>query len=471
MDALVNDVRLKPDALEQLTAAILNENAQPHGAERLTRATPNPYPGLRYFTSEISEVFVGRDEQIGQILGRLEKSQTVLILGGSGCGKSSLVRGGVLARLSGAQPVPGRYGAWYSISWRPERTPCRQLKEAFWRDFAEPALSLVRARQAFLDEQIATARATAAAGTAPCEDLIGARAPDPLETLEQRKERLLAAMPRAFRPALAADARPAELRSIVDSALDEILAAASGPAHQGLAELRLLIESIDRLLAEAPGAPGANVLFVVDQFEEAFRSEVDRQERRTLMALIRYVYELKPRGVFLALVMRSEDLHRCAEEPHLPEIVNTSSMFVDWLDRAQLRQVISQPACRVLRSWLRAEGLEDVPDTRLIPFSPELIEDLLDDAEHLKATLEHKGDHLPLLQHGLRVLWRTAAIHWSRVVTRVRSTGAALTTPDLRIGAHALEALVSEARQRVRERNPKDTAERTSLQWLLTDSA
>jgi WD40 repeat protein len=67
-------------------------------------ARRDPYPGLRAFESADSGVFFGRGEDIERLLscfrhGLDSKPQTVLVIGPSGSGKSSLVRAGLLPRL------------------------------------------------------------------------------------------------------------------------------------------------------------------------------------------------------------------------------------------------------------------------------------------------------------------------------------------------------------------------------------
>ncbi len=65
------------------------------GAARET----SPYPGLRAFSSEESDVFYGRDGAVAHGLSRLEGSGVLALVGTSGSGKSSLVRAGVLPAL------------------------------------------------------------------------------------------------------------------------------------------------------------------------------------------------------------------------------------------------------------------------------------------------------------------------------------------------------------------------------------
>lgn len=64
-----------------------------------------PYPGLEPFQESDAAVFFGRDEEIARVRSVLNRRRRnnargfILILGASGCGKSSLVRAGVLPRL------------------------------------------------------------------------------------------------------------------------------------------------------------------------------------------------------------------------------------------------------------------------------------------------------------------------------------------------------------------------------------
>src|SRR5215813_8548188 len=58
----------------------------------------SPYPGLMHFTRKYARVFFGRDDEIREVLYRIKKPENrfLIISGGSGTGKSSLVDAGVL---------------------------------------------------------------------------------------------------------------------------------------------------------------------------------------------------------------------------------------------------------------------------------------------------------------------------------------------------------------------------------------
>src|ERR1700736_5565782 len=64
------------------------------------RVSPYPYPGLRSFDPQEGENFFGRERNVAAVQDRLAKSRMVVVLGGSGSGKSSLLRAGLLPYLN-----------------------------------------------------------------------------------------------------------------------------------------------------------------------------------------------------------------------------------------------------------------------------------------------------------------------------------------------------------------------------------
>ena len=72
-----------------------------------------PYPGLEPFQETDAAVFFGRDDEIArvrEVLNRRHRNNAkgfIVVLGASGCGKSSLVRAGVLPRLRRASGDDG----------------------------------------------------------------------------------------------------------------------------------------------------------------------------------------------------------------------------------------------------------------------------------------------------------------------------------------------------------------------------
>ena len=88
-----------------------------------------PYPGLRPFERGESHLFFGRDEQIEQLLDKLAETRFIAVTGLSGCGKSSLVRAGLLANLEYGYLTEA--GAdWSVLAMRPGLHPLRHLAES-----------------------------------------------------------------------------------------------------------------------------------------------------------------------------------------------------------------------------------------------------------------------------------------------------------------------------------------------------
>lgn len=58
-----------------------------------------PFPGLRPFEQQEGAIFFGRHHEVNAMLSRLESQRLLTVIGASGCGKSSLVRAGLLPAL------------------------------------------------------------------------------------------------------------------------------------------------------------------------------------------------------------------------------------------------------------------------------------------------------------------------------------------------------------------------------------
>src|SRR5262245_30162894 len=91
----------------------------------------SPYPGLRPFLKRECPIFFGRESMIDAILDRLVATRLVVVHGTSGCGKSSVVRAGVLPRL---EQEHSHYGLpWRTMEMRPGNSPLWNVATAIAR--------------------------------------------------------------------------------------------------------------------------------------------------------------------------------------------------------------------------------------------------------------------------------------------------------------------------------------------------
>jgi chromosome segregation ATPase len=112
-----------------------------------------PFRGLQFFDFEHAPIFHGRTKAIGEVLDALNeqaraKKPFVLVLGGSGSGKSSLVRAGVLPLLTevGTMTEPG---PWRHAITRPGSggDPFAAFASALFADRALPELQKQESRE------------------------------------------------------------------------------------------------------------------------------------------------------------------------------------------------------------------------------------------------------------------------------------------------------------------------------------
>lgn len=101
----------------------------PEGAPDSDLILDNPYPGLRPFQADEIHLFFGRDAQRAELLRRLRDARFLAVIGGSGSGKSSLVRAGLLPGLHGGL-MGDSAAAWRIADLRPGRDPIGNLVAA-----------------------------------------------------------------------------------------------------------------------------------------------------------------------------------------------------------------------------------------------------------------------------------------------------------------------------------------------------
>ncbi len=86
----------------------------------------NPFPGLRPFDTSEAHLFFGRDQQIAELVSRLDRHRFVAVVGLSGCGKSSLVRAGLIPALRRG-PITEAKARWRIVLMRPAGAPFASL--------------------------------------------------------------------------------------------------------------------------------------------------------------------------------------------------------------------------------------------------------------------------------------------------------------------------------------------------------
>ena len=284
----------------------------------------NPFVGLRPFESEDSLYYFGRDEQIKALLRQLHETRFLAVVGSSGSGKSSLIRAGLIPHLEAGFLVQDR-DLWRIAKMKPGDAPLDNFAQAL-----RAAVKIDRSLVNEIDRSLKFA-----------ENLANRESKRPVNGLDD-----LAALLR---------------RQGAKAALDFLRPA----------------------LAEAD----ANLLLLVDQFEEIFRYSMNtddrrrQEEARSFVALLLRLAEQTEWPVFVCLTMRSDFLGDCDVFHGLPEAMNRSQYLVPRLTRSQRREAIANP--------IRLTGGQ---------ISPRLLDRLLNENVDTR-------DDLPVLQHAMMRTW------------------------------------------------------------------
>ena len=106
-EVLARATAVNPDDRYQTSLAFVRDLEEAMGAEKVesteVTVSRNPYKGLRPFDEGDSADFYGRDDLVAAVLTALQRNPFVTVVGPSGSGKSSVVRSGVVPRLTGGQ--------------------------------------------------------------------------------------------------------------------------------------------------------------------------------------------------------------------------------------------------------------------------------------------------------------------------------------------------------------------------------
>jgi len=88
----------------------------------------SPYPGLRPFAKDEWPVFFGRERMVDEVIERLINLRLLVVHGDSGCGKSSLIRAGVIPRLE--QECARGGSRWRTCTTTPGQDPLENFAAA-----------------------------------------------------------------------------------------------------------------------------------------------------------------------------------------------------------------------------------------------------------------------------------------------------------------------------------------------------
>lgn len=320
----------------------------------ILRIPSSPYPGLRPFLYHEAALFLGREQQVKEVVARLKETQFVAVIGGSGSGKSSLVRAGVVPNLRGfGIPDAGDY--WVPVVFTPGTT-------------AKNKSDVVRSDDKFTINETPITRLAGKFSQQLGSLMLGN---DPT-TVDAGKE----------------SARRLDI--------SDMFSRGSGFA-------RLIDAYSAELPAIGPKRENARFLFIIDQFEELFHpnNKGNHDTRVLIEAVIDHFFSPHLR-CFVILTMRSEQLADCAGYLELPDAINKSVYLVRRPDKVELREAITGPAREFLRILQRGDDAAKLPDE--IAFDEAVVKRLLQDVEQIAGD----SDHLPLLQHLLARIWQVA---------------------------------------------------------------
>ena len=94
----------------------------------------NPWLGLASFTEDAQAFFFGRDDEVAELVRRVQRKLLTLLFGQSGLGKTSILRAGIVPRLR----TMGYCPVYVRIDHSPGApSPSEQIKAAILRATSE----------------------------------------------------------------------------------------------------------------------------------------------------------------------------------------------------------------------------------------------------------------------------------------------------------------------------------------------
>ncbi|MGH8920278.1 MAG: AAA family ATPase, partial [Actinomycetes bacterium] len=275
---------------------------------------PSPYPGLEAFKAPRPgqpAYFYGRDDITVAVVARLDAAARtgglVALVGASGAGKSSLLRAGLVPAVrSGGLSTPGSHG-WPIVIITPGEDPVAQLIGHV------PGLAEVFTISP--PRQDATERGATLAAAADSGSITAAGTTEP------------------------------ETPTTSEPSGEEF-----GEARR--ARFGVAVRAVFTGYAEQRAGAGAQLLLVIDQFEELFTLCEDDCCRRVFLDTVRAACTPPAQGevpaALVVFAVRADFVERCAEDsPDLLAAVQDRQIFLGRMTNPQLREAISRPAQKV----------------------------------------------------------------------------------------------------------------------------
>ena len=341
----------------------------------------NPFPGLRAFEPSESDRFFGRRQQVDALVAQLATTPLLAVSGASGCGKSSLVKAGLLEALEQAHEVDGQ-SAWLPVVMRPGQRPMANLAQALAA--ALPRLADHPGPEPLEDGGANSLDARAASllgqlrlgGLGLVEVVRLARLPANARVLlvvDQFEElfrfRRLASLGACRTWGVDSEKRPQRGQFLPDlQAHSPAMGQKAGKKWTAAAVSQPTIPESGRLL----GTGSADAL--------------DVDEASAFVKLLLQAAADPGSPVSVVLTLRSDTLGGCADFAGLAEVVSAGSVLVPRLSRNQRKQAITGPVA------LRGQRI-----------APRLVQRLLND-------VSDDFDDLPVMQHALSRTWQ----HWAQ---------------------------------------------------------
>ena len=292
------------------------------------RLPANPFVGLRPFESDESFLFFGRDQQILRLLQQLQSNHFLAVVGSSGCGKSSLIRAGLIPKLKAGFLIERR-DHWRVAIMKPGESPLTNLSKTLLglaSEFAGP------------DEIAAFAGQLRVSGAQAATKVLR----EPLKAAE------------------------ANVLLVVDQ-FEELF-------RYDQPQVRVVREGED---------DAAGVELSIDEIQraESAKRELRRDQAAKFVSIVLELARQRELPIYVVMTMRSDFLGDCDAFHGLPETINETVYLVPRLNRQQRMEAIEKP--------IRLYG-QDIT-SRLLDLVANDVGD--------------ESDQLPVMQHALMRTW------------------------------------------------------------------